>query len=37
MANVGVMDGVEVSLGKGVLVGKSVGVEVVVGVIGMDD
>ena len=37
MANVGVKDGVNVSVGRGVLVGKSVGVEVVVGVIGVDD
>ena len=37
MANVGVMEGVDVSVGNGVLVGKSVGVEVVVGVIGVDD
>ena len=36
MANVGVIDGVEVSVGGGVLEGSSVGVEVAVGVIGVD-
>jgi len=36
MANVGVMEGVDVSVGGGVLDGRSVGVEVAVGVIGVD-
>lgn len=35
MANVGVMEGMDVSVGGGVLDGSSVGVEVVVGVIGV--
>jgi hypothetical protein len=37
MANVGVMEGVDVSVGSGVLDGGSVGVEAAVGVIGVDD